>query len=319
MKAAIVLILLSFSTGLAQAADRTAEAVSFSNNGVKLTGILVKNPSTFNQGAVVFQQGSGPFSFDGYENEAWGPHKFYIEDVLLDKGYAVLYCNKRGLGGSEGSWQKNSFEGRASDALAAVNYLKSRSDINPEKIGIAGHSQGGWIAMLAAAQDKSIAFVLSLAGPTVGVKAQGIQYYEHTLECKGYSRDKIARKSAGKLKRMKSSAGIGRTLKFIRSAYHWNLIYDYEHDASLKALECPTLLLFAEYDNNVDAQQNQEHLDNLFQDEVPANFQVEVMPGGQHGFYKVANRCVSWEEATTKPFDPEFQKKIAKWLTEEGF
>ncbi len=73
-----------------------------------------------------------------------------IEEVqgLLEQGYAVLYCNKRGLGESTGNWKKNSFQGRADDAYAAVSYLKSLPFIDGNRIGISGHSQGGWIAFL---------------------------------------------------------------------------------------------------------------------------------------------------------------------------
>ena len=85
---------------------------------------------------------SGNHSFDGYEKEAWGPHKFYIEDVLLEQGYAILYCNKRGLGNSTGNWKKNDFYGRADDAYAAVEYLKSRSDIDTSRIGISPSTPG---------------------------------------------------------------------------------------------------------------------------------------------------------------------------------
>ena len=61
-----------------------AETVSFKSGEETITGILVKPNSGQNLPVVVFQQGSGNHAFDGYETQAWGPHKFYIEDVLLD-------------------------------------------------------------------------------------------------------------------------------------------------------------------------------------------------------------------------------------------
>ena len=93
----------------AQSANRMAEIVNFPSGSIQLEGILVKPGNADKYPVVVFQQGSGPHAFENYDVEAWGPHKFYIEDVLLKQGFAVFHCNKRGLGGSEGHWQDNDF------------------------------------------------------------------------------------------------------------------------------------------------------------------------------------------------------------------
>ena len=148
MKTVYMLLACNLVIQVAIGQNRIAEEVSFKSGNETLTGILVKPHSGNNLPAVVFQQGSGNLAFEGYEKEAWGPHKFYIEDVLLEQGYAVLYCNKRGLGGSTGNWRKNDFYGRADDAYAAVQYLKSLPEINADQIGVSGHSQGGWILSL---------------------------------------------------------------------------------------------------------------------------------------------------------------------------
>jgi len=55
----------------------------------------------------------------------------------------------------------------AKDALAAVELLKARADIDPKQIGLWGHSEGGWVAPIAAAQSKDVAFVISFSGPGV--------------------------------------------------------------------------------------------------------------------------------------------------------
>jgi pimeloyl-ACP methyl ester carboxylesterase len=52
----------------------------------------------------------------------------------------------------------------AEDALAGVNYLKSRKEINPKQIGLIGHSEGGVVAPLAASQSQDVAFIVLLAG-----------------------------------------------------------------------------------------------------------------------------------------------------------
>ena len=100
----------------------------------------------------------------------------------------------------------------------------------------------------------------------------------------------------------------------IGSARFWYLIADYDNDEVLKAIQCPTLFLFAEHDINVDPVQNIDHFYKLFENSPPDNFTIKVMEGGQHGFYKVKDRCVGWDEAEMQPFDPQFRDEIRRWL-----
>jgi alpha/beta superfamily hydrolase len=308
----IIISLLICSSLYAQ--DRHASTVLFESGEETIEGILIRPNKQNNTPAVVFQQGSGNHSFEGYETEAWGPHKFYIEDVLLEQGYAVLYCNKRGLGGSTGNWKKNSFYGRADDAYAAVSYLKSLPFIDSTKIGLSGHSQGGWIAQIVAAQHEDIAFIIALAGPTVGVKAQTGSNDSLRYMCEGYMGERLIKRMKRDRKNKKLGYWAGKNLPFIGSARFWYLIADYNNDEVLTSIHCPSLLLFAEFDINVDPEQNIQHFNQLFDNSPPDNFTIIVMDGGQHGFYQVTDRCVDWNTAEQQPFDPLFQDTIRTWL-----
>lgn len=309
-----IVILLMINTGI-YAQERTASKVSFKSGKETITGILIRPNNNENTPALVFQQGSGNHSFDGYETEAWGPHKFYIEDVLLEQGYAVLYCNKRGLGGSTGNWRQNSLYGRADDAHAAVNYLKTLPFIDSTRIGVSGHSQGGWIAQIVAAQHEDIAFIIALAGPTVGVKAQTSSNDSLYYMCKGYSDDRLIKRLRRERNNKQLGYWVGKNFPFIGSARFWYLIADYDNDEVLKSIQCPTLLLFAEYDINVDPEQNIQHFNTLFGHKPPDNFTIKVMEGGQHGFYQVKDRCVDWDTATQQAFDSVFQDEVRTWLS----
>ena len=235
-----VMISIAISSGLL-GQERLASKVYFESGEETIEGILIRPDNDDNTPAVVFQQGSGNHSFKGYETEAWGPHKFYIEDVLLEQGYAVLYCNKRGLGGSTGNWKKNSFYGRADDAYAAVTYLKSLSFIDSTRIGVSGHSQGGWIAQIVAAQHDDIAFVIALAGPTVSVKAQTGSNDSLRYMCNGYTGDKLIKRMKKDRKNKKLGYNVGKTFGFIGNARFWYLIAEYDNDEVLKSIHCPVL------------------------------------------------------------------------------
>jgi dienelactone hydrolase len=314
MKSFIIIITSIFLSNHLYSQERLASKVYFNSGEETIEGILIRPDNNKNTPAVVFQQGSGAHSFDGYETKAWGPHGYYIEDVLLEQGYAVLYCNKRGLGESTGNWKKNSFYGRADDAYAAVNYLKTLDFIDPQRIGVSGHSQGGWIAQIVAAQHEDIAFVIALAGPTIGVKAQTGSNDSLRYMCEGYTGDNLIKRMKKDRKKKRLGYNIGKTTGMIGSARFWYLIADYDNDETLKSIHCPTLFLFAEHDINVNPEQNIDHFNKVFDNHPPANFTIKIMPGGMHGFYIVSDRCVSWETAEKQPFDPEFQNEVRNWL-----
>lgn len=314
MKSFVIVCIFILSGNYLYSQQRLSSKVYFKSGKKTIEGILVRPHHHPNTPAVVFQQGSGAHSFDGYETKAWGPHGYYIEDVLLEQGYAVLYCNKSGLGKSTGNWQKDSFYDRADDAYAAIKYLKTLDFIDTSRIGISGHSQGGWIAQIVAAQHSDVAFVMALAGPTVSVKAQTGSNDSLRYLCEGYSGDNLIRQMKKDRKHKKMGYNIGKITGIIGSARFWYLIADYDHDEVLKSIHCPTLLLFAEHDINVNPEQNIEHLHRIFDNKPPANFTVKTMPAGQHGFYVVSDRCVSWEIAEKQSFDPQFQNEIRSWL-----
>ena len=122
--------------------------VTFANGGVTLKGTLCLPRTPGRHGAVVLVHGSGP-------ETRWGTSR-YIADRLARAGVAALIYDKRGSGASGGDWRTASFEDLARDALAGVGLLRGRPDIDPARIGIHGHSQGGVIGPLAAtlAPDK---------------------------------------------------------------------------------------------------------------------------------------------------------------------
>jgi uncharacterized protein len=115
--------------------------------------------------AVVLISGTGHNTRD---EDVWG-HKifFVLADALNRKGIAVLRYDKRGVGGSTGDYDAATTVDFTSDAEAAVTWLKRQREIDPHLVGVLGHSEGGIIAPAVAAEDKSVAFVVMIAGPTI--------------------------------------------------------------------------------------------------------------------------------------------------------
>src|SRR5579872_5664644 len=73
------------------------------------------------------------------------------------------------------------------DGLAAIEYLKTRKEVDAKRIGVWGLSQGGWLGPLAASRSKDIAFVIAVSGPGVTPGEQMIYYYRRQLLAGGFS------------------------------------------------------------------------------------------------------------------------------------
>ncbi len=118
--------------------------IPYPNDSVSLSGTLTLPDSTGTFPAILLIAGSGPNDRD----ETLFGHKpfFVISDHLTRNGFAVLRYDKRGVGKSTGDFDKATLRDFADDAKMAVNYLKQRKEVNSEKIGILGHSEGGIVA-----------------------------------------------------------------------------------------------------------------------------------------------------------------------------
>ncbi|MBW2455612.1 MAG: alpha/beta fold hydrolase [Deltaproteobacteria bacterium] len=92
---------------------------------------------------------------------------FVIADHLTRKGIAVLRVDDRGVGKSTGKAAEATVETHATDVAVGVEFLRKQKEIDPKRIGLIGHSEGGIIAPLVASEDPAIAFIVSLAGTGV--------------------------------------------------------------------------------------------------------------------------------------------------------
>lgn len=158
--------------------------------GVRLAGTLTLPPGRGPFPAAVLIAGSGPH---GRDEEVFG-HKLFLvlADHLTRNGIAVLRYDKRGLGGSSGDYQGATSADFAADAEAATAYLRRRPEIDPRRIGLIGHSEGGAIAPMVAARDPSVAFVVLMAGP--GIRGDDLLLKQQALigRAMGAPEDKLA-------------------------------------------------------------------------------------------------------------------------------
>jgi len=171
----------------------TEELVSYTNPATQLTlsGTLTLPNSQKPSPAVILIAGMGPQNRD---YTMLGHQLFLVvADYLTRHGIAVLRFDKRGVGQSAGQFDMTlTSEDFAGDVLAGVTYLRTRKEINPLQIGLLGHSEGGLIAPMVAAQTKNVDFVLLMAGVAATSTDAVIEQVALQLQADGAASETIA-------------------------------------------------------------------------------------------------------------------------------
>src|SRR5579863_286891 len=133
-----------------------------------LAGTLTMPNATGVFPAVILITGSGPQNRD---EEILGHKPFLvIADYLTRNGIAVLRCDDRGTFESKGDFKSATSLDFSTDVEAALDFLLTRKEIDKNKIGLIGHSEGGLIAPMVAVRRKEVGFIVLLAGPGISGK-----------------------------------------------------------------------------------------------------------------------------------------------------
>jgi alpha-beta hydrolase superfamily lysophospholipase len=151
-------------------APYVAEAVRVPTpRGYELAGTLTRPAGAAGRvPAVVTISGSGPQDRDGQilGIPDYRPFRAFA-DTLGRRGIAVLRFDERGVGASGGAFGSATSRDFADDVRAVVAWLRARPDVDPSRVALLGHSEGGIVAPLVAAEDSAVAALVLLAAPAV--------------------------------------------------------------------------------------------------------------------------------------------------------
>lgn len=156
----------------------TEEEVLFASGATILAGTVTLPSGPGPHPAIVYLHGSGPMGREGFAPYA---------ERWAGLGIAGLRYDKRGVGESTGDWRASSLSDLAADAVAAIGYLTGRPEIDPERIGFWGVSQGGWVATEAVSLRHDIAFLIVVSGGGVTPYASEMFSYRGAFERGGLS------------------------------------------------------------------------------------------------------------------------------------
>ncbi len=264
------------------------ERVVFESGAARLSGSILIPSGTGPHPAIVAIEGSGGSSYRHSWMAGYFPFWKDIAELLVARGYAVLLYDKPGVNESTGDWRQQSFDDRAEEVIAAVRMLTDRQYIDATRIGVVGHSQGGWIAQIVAARHpEEVAFLISLAGPAVSVKTQIIDDVQSRWACEEISGVSRAVRNAG----LQVGLGALGVLSNVARPGYLSRIIDFDPHHVLPDISQPMLAMFAGYDPLVLPETNRARLVRYYgTSHEDARLVVATVPGADH-FFRASEPC----------------------------
>ncbi len=315
------------------------EDVTFANASANLTlaGTLTipSGPGPFP--AVLLISGSGPQDRD---ESLMGHRPFLVlADHLTRQGIVVLRADDRGVAKSTGGFATATTVDFASDAEAGVAFLMSRAEVNKQKIGLIGHSEGGIIAPLVGARNPAVAFMVLLAGS--GVTGDEIILAQSSLigTASGLPREqveanarnlreilslitketdeavlqvKIREALTGKL----PPAQVDLQVKTLTTPW-FRYFLTYDPAATLRRVTKPVLAMNGEKDLQVPAKQNLDAIRAALAAAGNTHAEIVEMPGLNHLFQTAKTGSPAEYGVIEETIAPAALEKIARWIASQ--
>jgi fermentation-respiration switch protein FrsA (DUF1100 family) len=156
--------------------------VTIPGNGFSIAGTLTSPPVTgrLRHPAVVLVGGTAPVDRD--EVVAGIPIFTQLAGALAERGFIVLRYDKRGIGQSGGRDERATLQDYADDLLASVRWMRKRKDVDPRRVAVAGYSEGGAVALIAAGREKNISSLVLIATPGTNGSELVLEQQRHVLD-----------------------------------------------------------------------------------------------------------------------------------------
>jgi pimeloyl-ACP methyl ester carboxylesterase len=320
-----------------------SEDLTFSNRagGFDLAGTLTLPAGKGPFPAVVLVSGSGP---EDRNETVLGHQPFLVlADYLTRRGFAVLRYDDRGVGQSKGTYKGATTTDFTTDARAALTYLRTRADIRPRQVALLGHSEGGLIGWLAAAQPGGPDLLVSLAGPglpgdaillrqqadlarAAGVDSASIGrnfrlhqalFSELHRQPTALPTDQLTAKLLALVQQQQAGAGSEQERQAVARTYSepWMRAFLYLDPATyLAKVKCPVLALNGANDLQVAADQNLPAIERGLRAARNPDVTIQTLPQLNH-FFQTDPAATSRYASIEETFAPSALQIIGDWLS----
>ena len=299
------------------------ESVSFTNAQYTFNGTLTL-PENYskNTPVVLMVTGSGQQNRD----EELFSHKPFavIADALARQGIASLRYDDRGWGDKSVNFADFTTDDFRQDAAAAIPLLRKRFN----KVGILGHSEGGTIAMMLAAEGKAD-FIVSLAGMAISGKETLIMQNRQAMSAIGLPKETVdsycnsISKALDEIASGKKAAEINIndvpvalkpiTIKALQQADTPYIRHFLTIDVGklLPKIKCPVLALNGTKDTQVDCDANTTRIEKGLAD---CKHSIKKIDGVNHMFQHCNTGIVTEYQQIEETISPEVLQEVAKWI-----
>jgi dipeptidyl aminopeptidase/acylaminoacyl peptidase len=297
------------------------EDVRFKSGEVTLAGTLVTPTTGGPHPAIVWLHGRGQATRGGHRGWA---------RLFAERGVASLIYDKRGGGESTGNYTAATMQNLAADAMAAVEFLAARAEIDPKQIGVRGNSAGGWVAFIVATHSKvPLAFVITTVGPADSVMDQQIhvsaammrqsniaftpeEYAAAAAHMQLLTNVAYTGKGWEELRKSNERAKKARWASFVDTPESdqdegvvWIRNNQYDPAPDLKQLKTPFLALYGERDYVVPPEDNVPKLERYLKEAGNSDFKIVVIPATGH--------ALSFSDEVRKIGDPKSENYYWLW------
>lgn len=299
------------------------ESVSFTNAQYTFNGTLTL-PENYskNTPVVLMVTGSGQQNRD----EELFSHKPFavIADALARQGIASLRYDDRGWGDKSVNFADFTTDDFRQDAAAAIPLLRKRFN----KVGILGHSEGGTIAMMLAAEGKAD-FIVSLAGMAISGKETLIMQNRQAMSAIGLPKETVdsycnsISKALDEIASGKKANEINIndvpvalkpiTIKALQQADTPYIRHFLTVDAGklLPEIKCPVLALNGTKDTQVDCDANTTRIEKGL---ANCKHSIKKIDGVNHMFQHCNTGIVTEYQQIEETISPEVLQVVAKWI-----
>ncbi len=268
-----------------------------------------------------------------------------VADSLSRAGVAVLRVDDRGVGGTDAGPPGATSQDFADDVRAGLAFLRQQPELDPQRLGLIGHSEGGLIAPQVAADDPEVAFVVMLAGPGVSGREVLGRQVERVALSQGLSAQE-ARQAADdnraltrivveeedpEARRTKamaqleiqarrggdaapSEAQLAAAVATVDNPW-FRYFLALDPRPALRRVRCPVLVFNGELDVQVDADQNLPAIRAALKKGRNRSVTIERLPGLNHLFQRAQTGAASEYATITHTFDEDALQRLTAWVS----